>query len=233
MPEDIVRGAVNLRRAEYLVKFTRYSTVYRQTGRQKMRVPKRRYRNDLQRYALAARMVVHEVRTETIRRWSGLSEGRVRQLYRAYARERDDQRTVRHRGPAPNRPTFFLRSAQNRHDAGALAALCSALGAIPPQPVPNARRELPSVQRGELLCRAYELFRDLVGSTTITLEHTLLLAVAISQGTELKLGNCSECGGALIYQPYASAQIPPCKFCRTSAPADMHLGASTEIQHVT
>ena len=184
-----------------------------------MRVTKSRYHNQVQRYALAARMVAHEVRTDTICRWSGLSEGRVRELYRAFARERGDRRTVRHRGPAPKQPAFFLRTAQVCREAGALAVVCATLGVLPEQPLPNAPHELPGLQRGELLCRAYEMFKGLVGASTITLEHTLLLAIAIAQGTQLTLGHCQCCGGAVIFHPHGSARSPACKQCQADAEA--------------
>ncbi|MGH8254607.1 MAG: hypothetical protein ACRET0_00125 [Steroidobacteraceae bacterium] len=166
-----------------------------------MRAIKRRYEKEIQCLSLAARMVAHEARTQTIRRWSGVSEARVRELYRAYARERGDRYAVRHRGPAPRQPAYFLRTAHIRGDAGALAALCSLLEVIPPQPMPNARRELPNLPRGELLCRAYEMFTEMVGESDLTLEHAALLVTAIAQGTQLRIGHCVHCGGAIVFDP--------------------------------
>lgn len=166
-----------------------------------MRTTKRRYQKEIQCLSLAARMVAHEARTQTIRRWSGVSEARVRELYRAYARERGARYAVRHRGPAPRQPAFFLRTAQIRGDAGALAALCCRLEVIPPRLMANARRELPSVHRGELLCRAYEMFTEMVGQSDITLEHAALLVIAIAQGTQLRIGHCVHCGGAIVFDP--------------------------------
>ncbi|HVA19301.1 MAG TPA: hypothetical protein VMU55_03925 [Solirubrobacteraceae bacterium] len=182
-----------------------------------MRVSEQRYHNDILRYALAARMVSHEARTRTIRRWSGVSEGRVRELYRAYAREKGDRYAVRHRGPSPRQAAFFLRTAQIRSEAAALAALCSLLGVVPTQPLANARRELPSARRGELLCRAYEMFQRFAGTSQITLEHAVLLVTAVAQGTRLRLGHCVHCGGAIVFDPL-SLMRRACSAC-----ADEHL----------
>ena len=178
-----------------------------------MRVSKRRYHNEILGYALAARMVTHEARTDTIRRWSGVSEDRIRLLYRANGPERGERPAVRHRGPAPRQSAFFLRTAQIRSHAGALAGMCSLLGIIPAQPLANARRELPGLHRGELLCCAYEMFRSLVGASEITLEYSVLLVVAIAQGTQLRLGNCLHCGAAIVFDP-SEPGWRACRHCR-------------------
>lgn len=166
-----------------------------------MRICKRRYHIELQRLNLAARMVEHEARTETIRRWSGVSEQRVRDLYRAFRADREAQ-TVRHRGPAPRKPSIFLKAAlPMRSEAVALAALCHALEVITPVAARNARRELETVRQGELLCRTYEFYRRLVGPSELTLEHTALLVTALTDGSELRLGRCVHCRNAILFDP--------------------------------
>jgi hypothetical protein len=165
------------------------------------------YHTDLLRYTLAARMVGHEARTDTIMRWSGLTEARVRELYRSYESDSGNRKAVRHRGPAPRQPAFFLRSAQMRTEAAALAAVCSILGVVPPRTLPNAHRELPNFRRGELLCRAYEMYRSLVGASELTLEHAALLVIAIAQATELRLGRCLHCGSAMVFDALGTSRL--------------------------
>lgn len=182
-----------------------------------MPVPKRQYGEEVQRYALAARMVTHQVRTVTIRRWTGLSEGRVRQLYRLYLRESGERGPRRLRGPAPTRAAYFLRNARARDEAGALAAVCLAVGSNAAQPIFTTRRSFPNVRAGEQICHAYEMFCTLVGSTDYSLEHALLLTCMLAEGTQLRLARCHFCGGAMVVIPHEVAGRVVCKGCRRGA----------------
>ena len=53
-----------------------------------MRVSDDRYTRDRQNFDLALRLIRHEARTFTIRQWTGLSDDRIRKLYRSYVLER-------------------------------------------------------------------------------------------------------------------------------------------------
>ena len=166
-----------------------------------MHPPKRRYETDMLRISVAKRMVTHEARLSTVRRWCGVSEARVRELYRNWAHERGVRYAVRHRGPIPRQPAIFLRSAQVRSEAAALSALCGLFEIIPARALANPRRELPNLQRGEQLLRAYELFLSVVGSSAISLDQALLLLTAITQASALRLGHCAHCGAAIVFDP--------------------------------
>lgn len=72
--------------------------------------PKRRYHTQIQSYGLAARMVVHEPRMQTIRRWSGLSEWRAGVTPILQARS---GRTLRRSAPRA-RPTAAFVLLKNR-----------------------------------------------------------------------------------------------------------------------
>ncbi len=52
-----------------------------------MRVSDDRYTRDRQRLDLALRLIRHEARTFTIRQWTGLSDDRIRKLYRSYCQD--------------------------------------------------------------------------------------------------------------------------------------------------
>ena len=54
-----------------------------------MRVSDDRYSRDRLRYDLALRLIRHEARTHTIRQWTGLTDDRIRKLYRSYALHED------------------------------------------------------------------------------------------------------------------------------------------------
>ena len=49
-----------------------------------MRISDDRYSRDRVRLDLALRFIRHEARTQTIRAWTGLTDDRIRKLYRSY-----------------------------------------------------------------------------------------------------------------------------------------------------
>lgn len=163
-----------------------------------MRITDDRYHRDLRRFQLALRLIRHEARTHTICKWTGLTDDRVRNFCRTYGVSEAGHTPVRHRGPMPQRLDLFFRSPVLRSEAAAVGGLCRLLGVIPDQRQPNARRELPSVSRGEQLCRAYELYRACVPDTPLTLEQVMLLATVLAQGEQLELAHCTECHAAIV-----------------------------------
>ena len=52
-----------------------------------MRISDDRYTRDRLRFDLALRMIHHEARTCTIRTWTGLTDDRIRKLYRTYLQQ--------------------------------------------------------------------------------------------------------------------------------------------------
>ena len=68
-----------------------------------MRVTDDRYNRDRLRLELALRLIGHEARTHTIRLWTGLSDDRIRKLFRAYIRPSAGVR--RRRGKSPQQPS--------------------------------------------------------------------------------------------------------------------------------
>ena len=73
-----------------------------------MRVSDDRYTRDRQRLDLALRLIRHEARTFTIRQWTGLSDDRIRKLYRSYVMNHEARRVLRHRGKSPRRTGWRL-----------------------------------------------------------------------------------------------------------------------------
>ena len=178
-----------------------------------MRVSESRYTRDLRRIQLAQRMIRHEVRTQWICAWAGISDERVRNLYRSY-----DQRRAgvqRHRGPPPTAFRPFLRTSSMRSEASALAGLACALEVIPPEPHPNARKTLPSVERGERLCHTFELFQIVVRASRLTMDQLILLVLTLAEGKELEVGLCSHCRAAVLFDRLG-ASPRMCEPCRKS-----------------
>ena len=80
-----------------------------------MRVSDDRYTRDRQRFDLALRLIHHEARTRTIKQCTGLSDDRIRKLYRSYCLERETCAVLRHRGKSPRQAAFFFKLLRFDH----------------------------------------------------------------------------------------------------------------------
>ena len=106
------------------------------TGKGKtMRISDDRYSRDRLRLDLALRFIHHEARTHTIRAWTGLTDDRIRKLYRTYLYEAGGTRVARHRGKSPRQAAFFTRSLRMRREAAVFASVSSLFGLITPQSI--------------------------------------------------------------------------------------------------
>jgi hypothetical protein len=179
----------------------------------------------LRRLNLAERLIRHEVRTQWIRAWTGLSHHRIRNLYRSY--DKSTGEVPRHRGPSPNRLATYLRSPALRAEASAIGGLARAFDVVPPKPAPNAWRDRANVEAGERLCTVYELFRQIVPQSRFTMDQFIRLTLALTQGGELEIGHCTSCHGALLVErSLASRRV--CLTCQQDA-----LSASSESRPQT
>src|ERR1700739_255146 len=95
-----------------------------------MRVSDDRYSRDRERLDLALRLIRHEARTFTIRQWTGLSDDRIRKLYRSYVLEGDSISVMRQRGRPPRQTAFFFRNPQLSFQASQLASLFIVYGLL-------------------------------------------------------------------------------------------------------
>ena len=110
-----------------------------------MRVSDDRYTRDRLRFDLALRMIHHEARTCTIRTWTGLTDDRIRKLYRTYLQQQFARAPKRHRGKSPRQIAYFLRSPSLQFEATTLASLFSLLGLVTAASDFQPRRALPSM----------------------------------------------------------------------------------------
>jgi len=193
-----------------------------------MRISEDRYSRDLRRLNLAERLIRHEVRTQWICAWTGLSHHRVRNLYRSYDKSTGD--VHRHRGPSPNRLATFLRSPALRAEASAIGGLARALGIIPPKPAPNAWRDRSNVDAGERLCAVFELYLQIVPQSHFTMDQLIRLTIALAQGGDLEIGHCTSCHGALLIERGSTSRrlclacqqevLSPSRLAQAQTPAD-------------
>ena len=178
-----------------------------------MRISDDRYSRERERMEVALRFLRHEARTQTIRAWTGLSDDRIRKLYRSYMSQAR-RHLPRHRGKSPHQIAFFTRSLRLQEETAVLASVLSLLGVVP---VADSG-PLPGVARGELLCQAFEAFRLYLPTAQISFEHAVFLATALARGDQLRLGDCSDCG-SLVVTERLPLRRTRCTHCAAAAPS--------------
>jgi hypothetical protein len=187
-----------------------------------MRVSDDRYTRDRQRLDLALRLIRHEARTYTIRQWTGLSDDRIRKLYRSYCLDQDTHTVLRHRGKSPRQAAFFFRSPEVTFHAAQLASLYliyglvgTAMGAL------ESRYRVGSLESGTLLCQAYEAYLELHTPVSISFEHAWFLLLALARRDEVDISRCDECGG-LRLRDLLARRSQACGNCDQGSPGRTH-----------
>jgi hypothetical protein len=186
-----------------------------------MRISDDRYSRERERMELALRFLRHEARTQTIRVWTGLSDDRIRKLYRSYLSQAR-RYLPRHRGKSPHQIAYFTRSLRLQEETAVLASVLSLLGVVPatapaaPATAAAADAALPGLTRGELLCQAFEVFRLLLPAAQISFEHAVFLATALARGDQLRLGPCSDCGALMVTERFP-VRAARCHHCAAAA----------------
>jgi hypothetical protein len=180
-----------------------------------MRISDDRYSRERLCLDLALRFLRHEARTQTIRKWTGLSDDRIRNLYRSYM-SRGAHFVPRHRGKSPHQVAYFSRSLRVQWETAQLASMLCLFSVVPPHPSPHLAVSLPTVARGEKLCYAFEVFQTTIPESQISFEHSVFLAVALARGDQLRLGGCRDCGGLLVLERLPIRERR-CQYCASIA----------------
>lgn len=191
-----------------------------------MRVSDDRYTRDRQRLDLALRLIHHEARTFTIRQWTGLSDDRIRKLYRSYVMNHDARLVLRHRGKSPRQAGYFFRSPELNFQSAQLASLyvmCGLLIAADVGLEPHYR--VGSLESGTLLCRAYEAYLELHAPASISFEHAWFLLLALTRRDEVGIARCDLCGGLRLRDLLSRRKL----VCSTCGPAVSAAGAAAVI----
>ena len=128
-----------------------------------MRVSDDRYTRDRQRLDLALRLIRHEARTFTIRQWTGLSDDRIRKLYRSYVMNLEVRAACP--GIAASRRArqlFSSATAELNFQSAQLASLYVMYGLLGGTDAGlEPRYRVGSLESGTLLCQAYEAYLEL------------------------------------------------------------------------
>ncbi|HEX4024380.1 MAG TPA: hypothetical protein VHX52_06700 [Steroidobacteraceae bacterium] len=185
-----------------------------------MRIYDNRYERERLRFQVAMRFIRLEARTRTIRLWTGLTDDRIRKLYRSYLAG-GEQQPPRHRGRSPHRVGTFLSTVRLRQHTSMLAGLYRLSGAVPaPASAPAAAAAftlaLPSPARGELLCQAYEVYRALAPEPLLGFEHAVFLLTTLARANELVYGSCRDCRALVVVDRW-SLRPARCAVCAAEA----------------
>jgi hypothetical protein len=176
-----------------------------------MRISDDRYSRERHCLDLALRFLRHEARTQTIRTWTGLTDDRIRNLYRSYMSHGSDF-VPRHRGKSPHQIAYFTRTLRIQWETAQLASLMTLVSLVPAQPSPEMAAALPTVSRGQKLCYAFEMYQTLIPDPRISFEHTVFLARALAHGELLRISGCRECGGLLVSERFPMRDRR-CQYC--------------------
>ena len=156
---------------------------------------------DRERDDLALRMIRHEGRTCTIRACTGLSDDRIRRLYKAYARRAAGASIRRRRGKSPRQPSYFVRNARAQYEASLLANTLGAFGLLSGA----VRLHAGSVAYGRLFCDAYETHGQLLTHAAlkreISFEHAWFLLQLLERGSGLRRPRCRKCDARYVRDP--------------------------------
>jgi hypothetical protein len=184
-----------------------------------MRVSDHRYSRDRQRFDIALRLIRHEARTHTIKEWTGLSDDRIRKLYRSYCQHDGAGAVTRHRGKSPRQAAFFFRNPELTFHAAQLASLYLIYGLVSAVGGGlETSHRVGSLESGALLCQVYEAYLELHAPASISFEHAWFLLLALARRDEVGIARCGVCGGVRLRDLLAKHRVT-CGRCGPEAVA--------------
>jgi hypothetical protein len=179
-----------------------------------------RYCNERGRDDLALRMIRHEARTCTIRACTGLSDDRIRRLYKTYAYEFNEEPVRRRRGKSPRQITYFVRNTRAQFESSLLASAFTAFGLLRAQHGSGTNKlgiDLDSIEYGKLFCDAYETHQQLLNNPTLSFEHAWFLLQLLNRSGDLHAVRCRHCDSHYLQDRFNVCRhsCPACKLKRT------------------
>lgn len=169
-----------------------------------------RYLREKSRLELALRLIGHEARTGTIRRFTGFSDDRVRKLFDNYFRDAPTQ-VRRRRGKTPTQIFPLIKNAEIRLESTYLVAMMGLCGAWENDLSTRASSGL-SLDLGHRLCQAYENYLCLVPDPRLSFESAWSLYLNLVQGKDLGVDQCPGCERWYLFDALALAgrECPMC-----------------------
>ncbi len=193
-----------------------------------MHISNDRYFRDRQRHDLALRMIGHEARTCTIKSCTGLTDDRIRRLYKTLADHHSTVVVRRRRGKSPRQIAFFTRNAQLQFESSLLVSVFTAFGLMQQEGSPAGETTL---EFGELFCDAYETHRQLLSrAAAVSFEHAWFLLQLLHRRNDLRMTRCRRCQSHYLRDlvNLSPRSCPVCELKQVSAPrtATVHQGVA-------
>ncbi len=154
----------------------------------------------IRRIQLGIRFLGHGARANTTCQWTSLTPD---QLVTVRRRSRFST-SERLRGPSPSSFATFFRSNRTRGQAALFLSICQVVGPT---------RSTRSVENGEKLCEAFEVFREWEPESDFDFEQAVLLMDGAGCGVSLAFVNCSSCSCPLVVDTLGDTQ-DVCHWCR-------------------
>lgn len=167
-----------------------------------------RFNRYYRKIRLALRLLSHGARAQTASEWSELTPDRLVTLKRRWLPEAGEG----FRGPAPTSFQTFFRSSQRLNQATVFASIHQALSQHSPTDENSAKLQ-PSLDSGERLCRAYEIFREWESESDMEFDQAVLLARGTAKSTDIELLRCPDCRRPMLVDKRAK-QRKNCGGCR-------------------
>lgn len=171
------------------------------------------YFRDRRRHDLALRMIRHEARTCTIRSCTGLTDDRIRRLYKTFSQHRVGIAVRRRRGKSPRQAAYFTRNVEIQFEASCLGSVLTAFDLVQRQRQSGEEQWLAYGQR---FCDAYETHCQLVHQARISFEHAWFLVLALSRGSTLNAARCRHCHSRYLRDRMNTLRRG-CPFCELKA----------------
>ena len=176
-----------------------------------------RYCHERRSHDLALRMIRHEARTCTIRACTGLTEDRIRRLYKTYANELNDEPVRRRRGKSPRQIAFFVRNTRAQFESSLLASSFTAFGLLRAQRAAGVDKNAGLIEYGRLFCDAYETHQQQLNNPTLSFEHAWFLLQLLNRSSDLHAVRCRHCDSHYLRDRFNVCRhaCPVCKLKRT------------------
>lgn len=177
-----------------------------------MHISNDRYFRDRQRHDLALRMIRHEARTHTIRSCTGLTDDRIRRLFKTF-RSHTPAPLRRRRGKSPRQIAYFTRNPHMQFEASYLSGVFATFDLVRRQ---GTEVDAECLEYGQRFCDAFETHRQLVQQPRISFEHAWFLLQLLNRGASLRAARCRRCSGRYL-RDRLHATARRCPFCELKA----------------
>lgn len=133
----------------------------------------------IRRIQLGLRFLAHGARAHTTCRWTGLTPNQLVTVRRRSKFSSNE----RLRGPSPSSFAVFFRSNRSSSQSALFISICRVVGARPTR----------SIENGERLCEAFEIFREWEPSSDLEFEQAVLLMDGAARAGSIEFLRCSSC----------------------------------------